>query len=207
MTVKRARLWIASVFLAGLLAASPHPAQSQHAGHGGHAGHAGHAGHGPYAGQDKREVTSLSDTDLVALRAGQGWGLALPAELNGIPGPLHVLELAEKLELSPEQKSSVTNIFDRMRGEAIAAGAAYIAAEAALDEAFRSGSLDRAALAEKLAASAAARARLREAHLAAHLETAPLLNPHQRHVYQFERGYGGPFAEKQGHGAQGHGKP
>lgn len=169
---------------------------------------AGNAQHGgPYAGQEVREVASLSPTDLAALRAGHGWGLALPAELNGFPGPLHVLELAEKLELTAEQKGRVTEIFDRMRGEAIAAGQAYVAAEAALDQAFRSGTMDRAELTARLFAAASARARLREAHLAAHLETTSVLNQHQLHVYQFERGYGGPLAEKLGHDHRGHGKP
>jgi hypothetical protein len=34
-------------------------------------------------------------------------GLALPAELNGYPGPIHVLELSDKLGLSAEQKSRI----------------------------------------------------------------------------------------------------
>ena len=29
-------------------------------------------------------------------------GLALAAELNGYPGPLHVIELADSLRLTPE---------------------------------------------------------------------------------------------------------
>ena len=47
----------------------------------------------PYAGQETRVISSLSPEDQRALRAGEGGGLAKPAELNGYPGPAHVLEL------------------------------------------------------------------------------------------------------------------
>src|SRR5919107_1454461 len=41
-----------------------------------------------------RPVKSLSEQQVADLRAGRGMGLALPAELNGYPGPMHVLEHA-----------------------------------------------------------------------------------------------------------------
>ena len=41
------------------------------------------------------------------LKAGRGMGLALAAELNGYPGPSHVLELADKLKLSAEDKAAL----------------------------------------------------------------------------------------------------
>ena len=40
------------------------------------------------------------------------WASALAAELNGYPGPSHVLELADKLELSTEQRASMQRLFD-----------------------------------------------------------------------------------------------
>ena len=40
------------------------------------------------------DIKSLSQDDQSALLAGRGMGLARPAELNGYPGPAHVLELA-----------------------------------------------------------------------------------------------------------------
>jgi hypothetical protein len=48
------------------------------------------------------------------LKAGRGMGLALPAELNGYPGPIHVLELSDKLGLSAEQKSRIEGLFESM---------------------------------------------------------------------------------------------
>jgi hypothetical protein len=45
----------------------------------------------------------LSDEQIADLRAGRGMALALTAELNGYPGPLHVLDLADQLALTATQ--------------------------------------------------------------------------------------------------------
>jgi hypothetical protein len=54
----------------------------------------------PYAGQQARTIKALSDEEIAALRNGEGLGMAKAAELNGYPGPLHVLALAAQLELT-----------------------------------------------------------------------------------------------------------
>ncbi len=64
------------------------------------AGHHGYGGPGhssPYVGMEKRAVKALSEQQVADLRAGGGMSPALPAELNGHPGPLHVLKLGDKL--------------------------------------------------------------------------------------------------------------
>jgi len=48
----------------------------------------------PYARQQVRTIKSLSDEDIAALRKGEGMGMAKAAELNGYPGPAHVLDMA-----------------------------------------------------------------------------------------------------------------
>jgi len=144
----------------------------------------------PYAGQEQRAVTSLSETDVAALLDGQGWGLAKPAELNGYPGPAHVLELADQLELSGEQRSAVQAAFEDMRSKARATGARYVAAEKAIDAAFREG-LAADALRDRLAEAERLRAELRLIHLSTHLQVTPLLTGHQKHLYNQLRGYGG----------------
>ena len=58
----------------------------------------------PYAGMQARSIKALSDQQIADLGAGRGMGLALAAELNGYPGPSHVLELADKLDLSADQQ-------------------------------------------------------------------------------------------------------
>ena len=66
-------------------------------------------------------------------------GLALPAELNGYPGPKHVLDLAEALALDPEQIAAVTAVFEKMSDRAQDLGRRYVEREGVLDAAFASG--------------------------------------------------------------------
>src|SRR5262245_30687549 len=92
----------------------------------------------PYAGQQTRAVASLSDEDVQGFLDGRGMGLARAAEVNGHPGPMHVLELAQELKLTPEQRRAVKAVFDRMKVRARTLGEAYIKAEKSLDQAFKS---------------------------------------------------------------------
>lgn len=160
-------------------------------GEGGHAhGTGGHAhGHGPYAGLQAREIKALSPEQMADLRAGRGMSLALPAELNGYPGPAHVLELATPLGLDEAQAARTRALFERMQVEAREAGEALIGAERELDRLFAT----RAATAELLSAATAragaAQARLREAHLRYHLAMETVLRPEQVERYARLRGY------------------
>ncbi len=63
-----------------------------------------------YAGFEAREIKGLSADDIAELRAGGGWGLALPAELDGRPGPAHLLELKGSLDLDPGQVAAIEAI-------------------------------------------------------------------------------------------------
>ena len=143
----------------------------------------------PYAGLETRGIASLSDGDIAELRRGGGWGLALPAELNGLPGPAHLLELRDELGLSTEQVAAITVLFDQMRADAIAAGDRFIAAEAALSDAFRETSPTRDTLTDLLAEAGEARAALRLVHLARHLATPEILTADQIRTYSVLRGY------------------
>ncbi len=53
-----------------------------------------------YSGQEQRIIKSLSPDDIAELRRGGGWGLAKAAELNGVPGPVHLLEMKEAIIFS-----------------------------------------------------------------------------------------------------------
>ena len=152
----------------------------------GEEGH-GNFHHNPYAGQQSRRVASLPDDEVTAILAGRGLGLARPAELNGYPGPMHVLELADGLKLSPEQKSVIGGIFDRMKTRAQVAGGEYISAEAELDASFKTGAVE--AVGKLAHAADAKRSDLRLAHLNAHLETYAALSVEQRATYKNLRGY------------------
>lgn len=143
----------------------------------------------PYAGFEAREIKSLSASDIDQLTRGAGWGLALPAELNGVPGPAHLLELKGELELSAEQVQQIEAIYAVMKIDAIAVGARLIAAEKALEAGFSGGDLTPEALRELIAVASAARAELRFIHLSQHLKTPPLLSEEQIAEYNILRGY------------------
>src|ERR1051326_5424589 len=82
----------------------------------------------PYAGLQTREIKALSHEQMADLAAGRGMGLALAAELNGYPGPRHVLDLASQLDLTADQRASVQALFDSMKSEAIPLGKKLLAA-------------------------------------------------------------------------------
>ena len=95
----------------------------------------------PYTGMQTRSIKALSEQQVADLGAGRGMGLALAAELNGYPGPAHVLELADKLDLSQEQRASIQRLFASMKAEAVPIGAKLIEQEADLDKQFATHSV------------------------------------------------------------------
>ena len=144
----------------------------------------------PYAGQQARPIKALSDQQVADLRAGRGMGMALPAELNGYPGPLHVLELADRLGLTEAQRSAVQSQFAAMKAESIAIGERLIEREAALDRLFAGRTATEQNVAAASAAVAETQGELRAAHLKYHLSTVALLQPEQVARYGELRGYG-----------------
>ncbi|MBP1882438.1 hypothetical protein [Sinorhizobium mexicanum] len=149
-----------------------------------------HAHMSPYAGEQQREIKSLSAEDIAELSAGGGWGLAKPAELNGVPGPSHVLKMKRELALTADQERSAQRIFEEMRSEAVAEGKNLLAGEAALDAAFRDGGIEADHLRMLLRRTEVSRANLRYVHLAAHLRMARVLTRDQVKRYNELRGYG-----------------
>ncbi len=145
---------------------------------------------GPYAGLDSRPVKALSPEQLADLRAGRGMGLALPAELNGYPGPTHVLELAGPLGLTPEQRARTEALVAAMKAEAIPLGERLIADETALDRLFAEKQATAGTLAAASARVGATQAALRAAHLRYHLDMIAVLTPGQVERYATLRGYG-----------------
>ncbi len=160
----------------------------------------------PYAGKQTQEIKSLTAQEIDDLRNGRGMGFALTAELNGYPGPAHILELAGDLQLTSTQKARVQALFDAMKAETSRLGEVLIAQERALDEAFAKRTIDTATLETLTARAGAARANLRAAHLRYHLEAAPLLDEKQTRLYARLRGYSDtPGPQSPGGGHSGHG--
>jgi hypothetical protein len=145
--------------------------------------------HQPYGGQQTRGIKALSELQIDDLRAGRGMGLALAAELNGYPGPIHVLELADALGLSEAQRTVMQSLVAAMRAETVPLGERLIAAEAALDQKFADRSISGETLETAVRAIGEAGATLRSAHLKYHLATAETLTQRQIETYNAMRGY------------------
>jgi Spy/CpxP family protein refolding chaperone len=144
----------------------------------------------PYAGMQTRPIKALSEQQVADLGAGRGMGLALVAELNGYPGPSHVLELADKLELSADQRASIQRLFDSMKAEAVPIGRKLIEREADLDKQFADRTVTPDSLKASTAAVATTQGALRETHLKYPLSTVAILTPGQMQRYAELRGYG-----------------
>jgi Spy/CpxP family protein refolding chaperone len=172
---------IALATLLTLVLAVPALAQHQHQGQHQHAK--------PYAGLQQRDIKALSDQQIADLRHGRGMGLALAAELNGYPGPMHVLEFSDRLQLTAEQHREFQQLFESMKAEAISSGEALIASERALDRAFAEGRISADVLSKLTAEIGEAQGRLRAVHLKYHLTSADLLSREQRQRYADLRGY------------------
>jgi Spy/CpxP family protein refolding chaperone len=114
---------------------------------------------------------------------------ALAAELNGYPGPAHVLEHAGALQLTPAQQQATETLMQAHKAEARALGAQVVQAERELDRAFAQKTVDEPELARLTGRIGERQARLRAAHLRTHLQQTALLTGQQIARYQQLRGY------------------
>lgn len=160
----------------------------------------------PYSGQQARDIKALSDREVADLLAGRGMGMARPAELNGHPGPMHVLELRDRLGLTPEQEAAVRASFARMEA-AKPLGGELVERERALDRAFAAGAITPDALRAMTADIGGLQGSLRAVHLAAHVEMRAVLSPEQVRTYHALRGYSRAEGTPERHGGGGqHGR-
>jgi len=154
----------------------------------------------PYTAFTDRRVKALSAERIDELRTGKGAGYALAAELNGYPGPRHVIDLADRLDLTEEQKTTAQKLFDEMRAEAVPLGTALVEAETDLESLFRSGRVTEALLVQKTTEIGSLDARLRATHLKYHLAMKDALSPPQIALYDRLRGYSGRGDNRHGGG-------
>ena len=168
--------WILGVCMAASV--SPLAAQHRHE----------HA-RSPYAGEQERDIAALSPQDVAMLEEGEGMGMAKAAELNHFPGPAHVLDMADALGLSAEQRAGVQRLLESMRERAIARGAEVLAEERRLNDMFRQGTASAEAVEASTLKLGTLYGELRGIHLTAHVETRLLLEPEQAAKYDRLRGY------------------
>ena len=143
----------------------------------------------PYAGQQTREIKSLSAQEIDDLLNSRGMALAKAAELNGYPGPLHTLELASQLDLTPAQAIAIGEIKSRMAAAARPIGTEIIDRERTLDRQFAAAEVNKAQVEAETERLGSLQGRLRAVHLVAHLETKAILNTQQIARYNELRGY------------------
>ena len=143
----------------------------------------------PYAGHERYQIKSLSPQEETALLEGQGAGFAKAAELNGYPGPAHVIELADQLALTPAQMQSTQQLMREHKERARHLGADLIAAEQALDRLFSERRADAAVVASAAERIGLLQAQLRAEHLNTHLLQTALLSAEQARRYSELRGY------------------
>jgi len=132
---------------------------------------------------------TLSAEEITQYRAGAGMGYAKAAELNHFPGPMHVLDLADKLALSAELRAATKRLMDDHKAEARQIGAKLVDAERNLEALFRSGKVEGAELAKATHEAARLRGEYRLSHLEAHLRMRALLSDEQVKRYDTLRGY------------------
>ncbi len=146
----------------------------------------------PYVGEENRDIKSLSDKDIEALEMGSGTafnGLAKPAELSGYPGPKHVLEMKDELNLPSAQQQEVKDLFERMNDEAKRLGARIITIESKISNGFTGKTANPKGLEALLSESASLYGKLRLTHLGAHLDMMDILSKKQVNEYIALRGY------------------
>lgn len=121
------------------------------------------------------------------IAAGRGFGMAFVADQNGYPGPLHVLELKDRLKLTAEQDAKVQTMLTAMFAESRPKSARLLEGEAKLRHLFASGRADEASVRAAAEEVEKARTEVRLVHLLFHLRTRDVLTDEQRRLYHEAR--------------------
>lgn len=143
----------------------------------------------PYATESMTAIKALSAEQIEGYYQGKGMGLAKAAELNGYPGPKHVLELTEKLELSAAQRAETEKVFMVMQQQASDLGQRIVVAEQELDKLFSRRKANIKKVQRLTSEIASLKGELRAVHLLAHIKQKLLMTEEQLGLYMRLRGY------------------
>lgn len=154
----------------------------------------------PYAGFEQRRIKTLAPHEVSGYLAGEGMGLALAAELNGYPGPKHVMEIVDRLDLNKHQLKATQEAFDRMHTEAVKIGTQIVEKEQELNRIFAQETVTETSLKRLAADIARLKGELRYVHLRAHLAMRRILSSEQVQKYNSLRGYGSGEHGRHHHG-------
>jgi Spy/CpxP family protein refolding chaperone len=150
----------------------------------------GHGGAGGHTEGHRVAQACASEFEKV-VGEGRGFGLAFAADQNGYPGPMHVLELRERLKLTADQEAKARELMHAMFAESRPKSAHLLEAEAKLRRLFADRAADAAAVRATVAEVERARTEVRLVHLLTHLKTRDLLTEAQRRMYHQAR-WGAP---------------
>ena len=124
----------------------------------------------------------VSAQEKEALLKGAGLGAGMIAMMNGYPGPKHVLEMGDELELTAAQRESIGTIYGKVKAESVKYGTELVEKDEELAALFASGSVSTDKV-EKLSRDIGElQGRVRAEHLNAHVETFDALTPAQREM-------------------------
>jgi Spy/CpxP family protein refolding chaperone len=145
----------------------------------------GQHGHGHEGGHQAAQ--SCSEEFEKVIGEGRGFGLAFAADQNGYPGPMHVLELKDRLALTADQEARTRALMHAMFAESKPKSVRLLDAEAKLRRLFADRAADDMAIRAAVAEVERARGEVRLVHLLAHLKTRDLLTEDQRRIYHEAR--------------------
>src|SRR5712692_2594350 len=95
---------------------------------------------------------------------GRGFGMAFAADRNGYPGPLHVLELKDRLKLTADQEAKMQAMLAAMFAESKPKSARLLESEAKLRQLFAGSRADEAAVKAAVTEVETARTEVRLVH-------------------------------------------
>lgn len=146
-----------------------------------------HGGHGqPGAAPGHQIAQSCAEQFTKVVGEGRGFGMAFAADQNGYPGPMHVLELKDRLKLTAEQEAKAQELHAAVRAE-LAKSTRLLEAERRLERLFADRTAAEPSVRAAVAEIERARTDVRLVHLLAHLRTRDLLTDEQRRLYHEAR--------------------
>jgi len=144
-------------------------------------------GHGAAGAEGHQMAQACASEFEKVVGEGRGFGLAFVADQNGYPGPMHVLELRDRLRLTVDQEAKARDLMRAMFAESRPKSARLLEAEARLRRLFAERVADDAVVRATVAEVERARSEVRLVHLLAHLKTRDLLSEDQRRLYHEAR--------------------
>jgi Spy/CpxP family protein refolding chaperone len=172
MVKSRHAVLAVSIMVAGLTMGT---AAAQHGGHGQSGGAPGH----PLAQSCAEQFTKV-------VGEGRGFGMAFAADQNGYPGPMHILELKDRLRLTTEQEAKAQELHAAVRAE-LPKSTRLLEAERRLERLFADRTATESSVRAAVLEIERARTDVRLVHLLTHLRTRDVLTEEQRRIYQEAR--------------------